>query len=123
MYTCYIIQGTILGGLIFIILFKWALLRPLIPRPLSRSKSVKIKYVDDASVGVSINLKESLIPDSQPRPKPLNFLERMELNLPDEHNLLQLYLSDLERYTQKKLMSINNKNQGKKPRNGFFHLS
>ena len=60
-------QGAFLGGLIFIIKFNGALMRPPIPRgvigPISKSESEKVKYVDDWTVAVSVNLKTSLIKD------------------------------------------------------------
>ena len=53
-------QGSLLGGIIFIIKFKGALLHPPVPRPLttalSKSESVSVKFIDDGSVGVSIDL-------------------------------------------------------------------
>ena len=56
-----------MGGLIFIIKFNGAFMRPPIPRdisgPISKSKSEKVKYVDDGTIAVSINLKTSLLPD------------------------------------------------------------
>ena len=54
-------QGAYLGGLIFIIKYNGAFLRPPVPRPIQgpvlTSKSEKVKFVDDGSVAVSINLK------------------------------------------------------------------
>ena len=72
-------QGAYLGGLIFIIKYNGALLRPIIPRhiegPITKSKSVKVKFVDDGTVAVSVNLKSSLIPDPVERARPLNYHE------------------------------------------------
>ena len=65
-------QGAYLGGLIFIVKYNGAFLRPPIPRNVigivTKSKSEKVKYVDDRSVAVSVNLKSSLIPDPVLRP-------------------------------------------------------
>ena len=72
-------QGAYLGGLIFIIKYNGALLRPIIPRhiegPITKSKSVKVKFVDDGTVAVSVNLKSSLIPDPVEKARPLNYHE------------------------------------------------
>ena len=81
-------QGAYLGGIIFIIKYNGAFLRPPVPRhitgPVSKSKSVKVKFVDDGSVAVSVNLKSCLIPDEQDRPRPLNYNERTRHVLPED---------------------------------------
>ena len=73
-------QGAFLGGLVFIIKYNGALLRPPIPRdtlgPDCKSKSEKVKYVDVGTVAVSVNLKTCLTKDPVKRPNPLNFHER-----------------------------------------------
>ena len=55
-------------------------MRPPVPRnipgPISKSKSEKVKFIDDGTVAVSINLKTSLIPDPEERLRPLNYNER-----------------------------------------------
>ena len=98
-------QGAFLGGIIFMIKFKGALLRPPIPRPLteslSKSKSVTVKYVDDGSVAVSIDLKCSLKQDLQ-RERPLNFHERTHHYLPPSENLLQYHMQDAESFAKTK---------------------
>ena len=104
-------QGAYLGGLIFIIKYNGAFLRPPVPRnisgPVTKSKSVKVKFVDDGSVAVSVNLKSCLIPDSQDRPRPLNYHERTGHVLPDVNNLLHYYIRDTEQFTQENKMIIN----------------
>ena len=54
-------QGAYLGGLIFMIKYNGALLRPKIPRhiegPISKSKSVKVKFVDDGTIAVNVKLE------------------------------------------------------------------
>ena len=79
-------QGVYLCGLIFIIKYNGAFLRPPIPRnipgPVNNSKSVKVRYVDDGTVAVSVNLKESLVSDPIIRPSPLNKHERTRQILP-----------------------------------------
>ena len=104
-------QGAYLGGLIFIIKYNGALLRPSIPRlmegSLSKSKSVKVKFVDDGTVAVSVNLKASLIPDPVERPKPLNYEERTGHVFPVEQNLLHYYIRDAENFSHINQMLIN----------------
>ena len=104
-------QGAFLGGLIFMIKYNGALLRPKIPwhieGPISKSKSVKVKFVDDGTVAVSVNLKTSLIPDPEDRAQPLNYQERTGHILPGEQNLLQYYIEDAESYCSNNQMVIN----------------
>ena len=104
-------QGAYLGGLIFIIKYNGAFLRPPIPRqmqgPISKSKSEKVKYVDDGTVAVSIDLKACLLPDPVERARPLNYHERTSHILPDENNLLQFYISDTEKFAYENKMVIN----------------
>ena len=100
-------QGCLLSGIIFIVKFNSALLRPPIERPL-HSKSMKAKYHDDTSLAVSVNMKEALIIDSQKREKPLKYSERTNHVLPAEQNLLQTNLLDFEDFTHKNKMKINN---------------
>ena len=61
-------QGAFMGGLIFMIKFNGAFLRPPVPRPmpmlLHESQSVKMKYVDDGSVAVSVSLETHLEVDT-----------------------------------------------------------
>ena len=104
-------QGAYLGGLIFIIKYNGAFLRPPIPPlitgPVLKSKAVKVKYIDDGTVATSINLKKCLINDPISRPRPLNYHERTEHILPPENNLLQYYLDDTEQFTNDNKMRIN----------------
>ena len=106
-------QGAYLGGLIFIVKYNGAFLRPPVPRNITgevtKSKSEKVKFIDDGSVAVSINLKTSLIPDPVRRPCPLNYHERTSQILPDENNLLHYYLQDTENFTINNKMKINSK--------------
>ena len=58
-------QGALLGGLIFIVKYNGACLRPVIPRPvLSPIPPLSVKFVDDHSCAVRIDLKK--IPCSGP---------------------------------------------------------
>ena len=104
-------QGAHLGGLIFIVKFNGAFLRPPVPRniggPIRTSKAKPVKFVDDGSVAVSINLKTCLTPDTTERPKPLNYHERTCSVLPPEANLLQYYLDEAEKFTLENKMKIN----------------
>ena len=103
-------QGAILGGLIFMVKFNGAFLRPPIPRlrlANPQSESTTVKFVDDGSIGVSINLKTLLVPETQYRPKPLTYNERTGHILPQEYNLLQNYISDAESYFTENKMMIN----------------
>ena len=107
-------QGTYLGGLFFIIKFNGALLRPPVPRPmltnhLAKSKALKIKYCDDATVACTVNMKSALEKSRKELVRPLTFKERTEQILPSEHNLLQFYLWDTEKFSKENLMKINNK--------------
>ena len=106
-------QGAYLGGLIFIIKYNGAFLRPPIPRnipgPVNNSKSVKVKYVDDGTVAISVNLKESLVSDPIIRPSPLNKHERTRQILPAQNNLLHYYIKDTEEFVNKNKLVINKK--------------
>ena len=104
------LQGAILGGLICIIKFNGALLRPSIPRPITgpitTSKSIAVKYVDDGTVAVSVDLKSCLAPAPE-LPCPLTFSQRTGHYLPPQNNLLQYFLEDTEVFTDINNMVIN----------------
>jgi hypothetical protein len=104
-------QGAYLGGLIFILKYNGAFLRPPVPRPIQgpvlKAKSEKVKYVDAGTVAVSVDLKASLIPDPKDRAKPLNFHERTGHVLPVENNLLQYYVTDTEQFAAENKIVIN----------------
>ena len=61
-------QGVFLGCFFFMIKYNGALLRPTIPRPIpkpepimySKLSSCTVKYIDDASHAVAVNLRKSL---------------------------------------------------------------
>ena len=94
-------QGAFLGGLIFMIKGNGAFLRPTIPRlhPLRSTKSLNVEYVDDGAVAAEVDLKKHLVLDKEYRPFPLSFRQRTGHMLPPEHNLLQLYLNNIEEFT------------------------
>ena len=104
-------QGAYLGILIFVIKFNGAFLRPPIPShitgPVTKSKAEKVKYIDDGTIAVSLNLKECLIPDPVVRQQPLNFRERTSHVLPSGNNILQFYLNDTELFAAQNEMKIN----------------
>ena len=106
-------QGAYLGGLIFIIKYNGAFLRPPIPPqikgPVCKAESVAVKYIDDGTVATSIDLKKCLVKDPKQRLFPLNYRERTQQILPAENNLLQFYLDDTEQFTRDNLMRINPK--------------
>ena len=106
-------QGAYLGGLIFIIKYNGAFLRPLEPRPIlcpvANEKSQIVKFVDDSSVAVSVNLKQSLVTNLNEKSMPLNYHERTGHVLPPESNLLQYYIHDAEKFTTDNKMVINKK--------------
>ena len=104
-------QGAYLGGIIFIIKYNGAFLRPPIPRgvhgPVSKARAEKVKFVDDGTVAVSVDLKACLVPNPVQRVRPLNFHERTGHILPDENNLLQFYIKDTEQFVAENNMVIN----------------
>ena len=104
-------QGAYLGGIIFIVKYNGAFLRPPIPRPIMgpvhKSKSEKVKFVDDGTVAVSVDLEQCLVPDPVNRQRPLNYFERTGHVLPPEHNLLQFFVDDAEKFTSENKMVIN----------------
>lgn len=106
-------QGAYLGGIIFIIKYNGAFLRPPIPRniagPVTESKHEKVKFVDDGTVAVSIDLKKCLVPDPVPRPRPLNYRERTGHILPDVNNLLHYFVKDTEKFVETNNLVINKK--------------
>ena len=126
-------QGAHLGGLIFIVKFNGAFLRPPVPRqilgPVKTSKAKTVKFVDDGSVAVSVNLKNCLVPDPVRRAAPLNYHERTCTVLPPEDNLLQSYLEDAEKFADENKMQINPRKTKKisfnksNLENLIFHLS
>ena len=90
--------------------FNGAFLRPHVPRPipirLQESKAVNLKYVDDGSVAVSVNLETHLKNDHEPQLPP-SFHQRTGHILPDENNLLQCYVLDTEKFASENNMMIN----------------
>ena len=101
--------GTLMGGLLFIVKFNGACLRPPIPRPITGNTARQLKYIDDSTQMASINLKKSLKPDEVARPRPLNYHERNQLVLKEEENILQQELNKFQDFTVKNKLVINSK--------------
>ena len=99
--------GTWLGGLLFIVKFNGACLRPPIPRPITQNRGIQVKFVDDASQIASINLKKSLIPDDQQRQRPLNYCERTQMKLNPTEDILQQELDKFYLFTENNKLIIN----------------
>ena len=106
-------QGAYLGGLIFIVKFNGAFLRPPVPRNLAttvpKANSKSVKFIDDGTVAVSINMKTSLAQETRMKMKPLDFNERTCQVLPTNQNVLQHYLDEAEIFTKENGMKINSK--------------
>ena len=83
--------GTWLGGFLFIIKFNGICLRPPIPRP-NGNRAIQLKFVDDSTKAASINLKNSLAPDPNFKPFPLNYHEHTGMIINPEDNILQIEL-------------------------------
>ena len=99
--------GTLLGGLLFIVKFNGACLRPPIPRPISGNTGRQFKYIDDSCQVASVNLKVSLEPDPILRPRPLNYNERTQMRLKPEENVLQQELIKFEAFALQNKLVIN----------------
>ena len=97
--------GCLLGGLIFILKFNGAFLRPKIPRPIGQF--FHAKYFDDVSAAASIDLKKSLRKDTIQRQRPLKYNENSQLVLPYSDNPLQKALLEIEEYVDMNKMKIN----------------
>ena len=68
-------------------------MRPTIPRLISTPPNyLQVKYFDDATAAVAVNLKTQLSPDPILRPRPLTWYEKEGLILPKNENELQSHL-------------------------------
>ena len=107
-------QGTVLGVILFIIYFNGAALRPAIPRPtwpiFSRRNNdpaaLTVKFVDDLSIAVKVNLKKDIVEDFS-RECPLTFDQRMELKVADSSNTLQSIANSLDDFCSQRQMKVN----------------
>ena len=107
-------QGTVLGVILFIIIFNGAALRPTIPRPscpfFSKKNNdpadITVKFVDDLSVATRVNLDTDLVSDLD-RPEPHTFDERFKTKIMDDKNVLQEVIDDLTVFAGQRQMQIN----------------
>ena len=100
-------QGVWLGGMLLIIMFNGACLRPPIPRPISRNCSMQVQFIDDSTQAASINLKLSLMPDPIDRPRPLNYHERTGMVLKPEEDIVKQELQRFYEFTTQNGFVIN----------------
>ena len=71
---------------------------------------IHLKYVDDLSLGESINLRENLVDNPDPNPqRPFTFHDRTNHVLPPGACLLQEQLHVLQKYCEDNQMKINQK--------------
>jgi hypothetical protein len=109
--------GTIIGLEIFLILFNGAgppanptPLGEIVTEPLGVRKPIekaKVKWVDDMTICTAVNLKESLVPEDRPVPRPVPYHARTGHRLPDCNNAMQEELDKLQAYTEQHKMEIN----------------
>ena len=99
--------GTWLGGMLFIVKFNGACIRPPIPRPITGNTGRQFKYIDDSCQVASVNLKLSLEPDPQSRPRPFTYFERTQMRLKPSENILQQQLLKFEEFTIQNKLVIN----------------
>ena len=102
-------QGVWLGGMLFIIKFNGACLRPPIPRPVSGNCSMQVKFIDDASQVAAINLKQSLMDDQVRRQRPLNYHERAMMVLKPEEDIVTQELRRFSEFSSQNGFVINKK--------------
>ena len=68
----------------------------------------KVKWVDDMTLMVSLDLASTLVPNTRPDlPWPVPYRGRFELMLPREKNRMQDELDSLIKYTDEHKMKIN----------------
>ena len=79
----------------------------MVQGPVTKPRLEKVKFVDDGTVAVSVDLKACLVPDPVDRARPLNYHERTGHVLPEESNLLQHYIRDTEQFVSENKMTIN----------------
>ena len=110
--------GTCLGLFMFLILFNGAgpdsnsvSIGKQITESKRRRKPIeksKVKWIDDMTCTVSVNLKSALVPDTRPSVcHPVPFHARTGHMLPVHLNPLQAELDKVKYYTDQNLMSVN----------------
>ena len=67
-----------------------------------------MKYADDLSIAVKINLDKDLIEDLT-RENPLTFDQRMEIQIDDSANTLQSIIDSFVEFADQKQMKLNSK--------------
>ena len=70
---------------------------------------MKVKWIDDSTLGTAIDLKASLVPEDRPVPRPLQYHARTEHRLPRHLNPMQDELDELAKYVDNHHMAINRK--------------
>ena len=111
-------QGTILGLFLFLILINDAGYKNLeknIGKIITVKKNKRkliqnthVKYVDDMTLAVALNLRKSLEPNPDVNlPFPLNYHDRTQQVLPDSKNVMQEDLNRIIQYCQDNNMRIN----------------
>jgi hypothetical protein len=113
-------QGTRLGMFLFLILINFAGLNfeemednigKLVTKPLPKRRpmeKIHMKYVDDLSLAVSINLKDNLVPNPEVNPqRPLSYHERTQHILPGTRNMIQQEFDNLKEFASQHEMVIN----------------
>ena len=105
-------QGTVLGVILFIILFNGAALRPSIPRPSwplfprmsNDPEAIKVKFIDDLSIAAKVKLSDLVNHD---RPGPHTYDERLGTKISDDSNILQQIVDNLVVFSEDRQMVIN----------------
>ena len=113
-------QGTRLGMFLFLILINFAGFpqdshTKDIGKEITKShktrkpiKTTHMKFIDDLSLAVSLNLKEKLVKNTEPSiPRPLSYHERTMQTLPKDKNILQQEFEKLETVSHNQGMVIN----------------
>ena len=111
-------QGTLLGMLLFLILINAAGFRDemknigeLITKPFNKREAIKtthMKYIDDMTAAVAIDLKATLLPNPDQNPaRPLQYHHRTGHILHQDDCELQSMLNDLKDYASQNQMVIN----------------
>ena len=86
------------------------MLRPPIERNMFKDwKTTKAKFMDDASMAVSLSLGKYLDENKNQPAFPLKYDERTGHILQQDNNLLQIYINDFKKYTDENKMKINAK--------------
>ena len=71
-------------------------------------EKIHLKFIDDMTAAVSINLKQNLVQNPDPNPiRPLQYHDRTQHILPEERYQLQSLLDDLMTYSDDHQMQIN----------------